>query len=396
LERYAAAREAAAFEVLLRRHGPMVLGVCRRILRNEQDAEDAFQATFLILVRKAASVRSASSVASWLYGVARHTALKARGRRRPTEPLPELTTEDGWQELRSVLDAELAQVHEVYRTALILCDLEGRTIMEAAVLVGCPQGTLASRLRRGRGLLAERLARRGFVLPVGVALASSVPPHLVASTLDAAAAGAVSAPVAALTEGVLRTMSSNKLKAVIAVLMVVGLVTGSVLSFRSHAAAEVTPSPRLAKVEQKKPEDNLKNTILALDKHLWEVGVKGDWQERAKFLADDLVTISILGKYGREENIEASKHVRWAPDWKVEDVEVVRTGKDTAVLCYRYSCKITTNDGTVLEARKDYRIVYVWANRNGGWQIVFCFDDHGRKGTELPLDLHLYLKPRDR
>jgi RNA polymerase sigma factor (sigma-70 family) len=167
-ERYVHERDEAAFETLVRRHGPMVLGVCRRILRNEQDAEDAFQATFLVLVRRAASLQSPSRIANWLHGVAYRTALEARSaaaRRRAREATVRVRTvmpEDPWAELWPVLDQELGRLAEKYRAAVVLCDLEGKTRRETARQLGWAEGTVASRLARGRSILAKRLARRGF------------------------------------------------------------------------------------------------------------------------------------------------------------------------------------------------------------------------------------------
>src|SRR5690348_7122538 len=153
LELYVARREEAAFEALLRRHGPMVLGVCRRVLRNEADAEDAFQATFLVFVRKAASIRSRDMVSNWLYGVAHNTALKAKAMDRKrhvkeqeagTVPKQEARTEV-WQEVQTLLDTELSRLPDKYRVPIVLCDLEGKTIKEASCHLGWPQGTVATR-----------------------------------------------------------------------------------------------------------------------------------------------------------------------------------------------------------------------------------------------------------
>src|SRR5437016_3858172 len=170
-------RDEAAFEALVRRHGPMVLGVCRRLLRNHQDAEDAFQATFLVLVRKAASVLPRGLVANWLYGVARQTALKARatvatreGRERQVATMPEPAgrEQDLWCELQPLLDEELGRLPDKYRAVLVLCDLEGKTRKEAARQLRVPEGTVAGRLARARAMLAMRLARRGLVVSGGM------------------------------------------------------------------------------------------------------------------------------------------------------------------------------------------------------------------------------------
>jgi RNA polymerase sigma factor (sigma-70 family) len=178
LRRFASDRDEAAFGELLRRHGPMVLRVSRRLLRNEQDAEDVFQAAFLVLARQAGSSRWRESVANWLYGVARRLALKARaaaarrearaGRpteRRVSDPLAELTV----REAQAILDEELTRLPERYRGPLVLCHLEGATRDEAARQLGWSLGTLRRRLEQGRGLLRGRLARRGLTLPEALA-----------------------------------------------------------------------------------------------------------------------------------------------------------------------------------------------------------------------------------
>jgi RNA polymerase sigma factor (sigma-70 family) len=240
LGRFLDRRDEAAFEELLRRHGPMVLGVCRRILGNAQDAEDAFQATFLVLVRKARTVVPREKVAAWLHGVACNVARKARllaARRKAREeqvrpvghpaPLPEDAIHD-WQPL---LDEELERLPDLYRLPIVLCELEGRSRAEAARQLGVPEGTLSSRLARGRKQLARRLARRGLTLSAGV-LAVAVPPRLLAETARVARqaasgnalSGIVSAEVTTLTEGALKTMLCAKLRKALAIVLA-GLLT---------------------------------------------------------------------------------------------------------------------------------------------------------------------------
>src|SRR5262245_52777748 len=149
LEGFIARGDEAAFEALVRRHGPMVLGVCQRILRNEADAEDAFQATFLVLARKASCVRPRGMVGNWLYGVAHNTARNAKAmnrRRRQKEreagTMPkQAAPEEVWGELQALLDQELPALPDKYRAPIILCDLEGKTLREAARQFGWPQGT---------------------------------------------------------------------------------------------------------------------------------------------------------------------------------------------------------------------------------------------------------------
>src|SRR5690348_7166938 len=155
LDGYVARRDEAAFAALVRRHGPMVLGVCRRVLGSPHDAEDAFQATFLVLVRRAASVVPRELVGNWLYGVAYRTALEARrtaARRQAREkqvndmPQPAAESEQLWHDLQPLLDEELARLPDRYRSAVVLCDLQGRTRKEAAQQLGVPEGTVSGRL----------------------------------------------------------------------------------------------------------------------------------------------------------------------------------------------------------------------------------------------------------
>jgi RNA polymerase sigma factor (sigma-70 family) len=173
LHQFALERDEAAFAALVRRHGPMVFSVCRRHLGNLHDAEDAFQATFLILSRKAATLRQPDLLANWLYGVAYRVATKARGRAEQRQAREkQLGTRSradsygdspGW-ELRAVLDEELQRLPDKYRAPLVLCYLEGKTNAEAAHELGWPAGSMSSRLARGRALLRERLTHLGLVL----------------------------------------------------------------------------------------------------------------------------------------------------------------------------------------------------------------------------------------
>ncbi len=248
LERFVAGRSEAAFAALAHRHGPMVLGVCRRLLRHEQDAEDAFQATFLVLARRAAAVRPRELVGHWLYGVAYRTALDARSaaaRRRARErqvtamPEPEAPAADALPDLRPLLDQELSRLPEKYRVPVVLCELEGKSRKEVARLLKLPEGTLSSRLAAARKMLAGRLSRRGLAV-TGAAVAAvlavpsaqaGVPGPLLASTVQAAtlfAAGAattavVPALVATLTQGVLKAMLLTRLKSITLVLLALGL-----------------------------------------------------------------------------------------------------------------------------------------------------------------------------
>jgi len=248
LERYIARREEAAFAALVQRHAPMVWGVCRRVVPGHQEAEDAFQATFLVLVRKAASVVPRQMVGNWLYGVAYQTAIKARAmaaRRHAREkqvtdmPEPQDRPPESLPELQPVLDQELTRLPAKYRAVIVLCDLEGKTRGQAARQLGVPGGTVAGRLARARAMLARRLTRRGVVLSGGSLVAAlmqyagpaKVPAAVITSTIQAAivfaagpaAAGAIPPPVVTLTEGVLKSMLISKLK------LAVSLVLGAVI-----------------------------------------------------------------------------------------------------------------------------------------------------------------------
>jgi RNA polymerase sigma factor (sigma-70 family) len=207
LERFAGQRDEAAFTALLKRHGPMVLSVCRGILRNYHDAEDAFQATFLVLARKADTIRRRQSVSSWLHEVAYHVAVKARARaarREPEDHRPEATTAGDpvldltLRDVQRVVHEELRRLPEKYRAPLVLCYLEARTQDEAARQLGCTAAALHGRLHRGRERLRARLARRGLTLGTGLLPAllspdgaeAAVPAALLAATGKAVAGGA--------------------------------------------------------------------------------------------------------------------------------------------------------------------------------------------------------------
>jgi RNA polymerase sigma factor (sigma-70 family) len=276
-------RDEVAFEALVRRHGAMVMGVCRRILRSHHDAEDAFQATFLVLAHKAAGLAARELVANWLYGVAYHTALKAKAasaRRRAREceaadmPKPEAAATVAPCDLQAILDHELSRLPEKYRAPIVLCDLEGKSRKEAAQQVGCPEGTIASRLARGRTLLAKRLVQRGVTLsaaavagemPLNVASAS-VSTVLISTTSNAATlyaagqavTGVVSAQVAALAKGVLKTMVISKLKTITLAVVVLGLTAfgGGDLLTRPMAASPLDDRPAAAVADQ--PNGNSK------------------------------------------------------------------------------------------------------------------------------------------
>jgi RNA polymerase sigma factor (sigma-70 family) len=279
--RFITLHDESAFELLTWRHGPMIYSVCRRVLGDEHAAEDAFQAVLLVLARKARSISRKQSLAGWLYRVAYRAALRAREqarrRRRHEQPVAQMPavpdpheSDPVWRELRQGLDEELHALAEKYRAPLVLCYLEGLTNEEAARQLGCPVGTVKTRLAHARRVLAGRLTRRGLTLAAGLmtaavsprAPAATVPAALVSSTTRAAlviaagktlALGAVSAPVAHLTEGVLRAMMLAKLKLATVVLAtglaVAGLGTASYRALANEKDNSLDDVPRTTPAE---------------------------------------------------------------------------------------------------------------------------------------------------
>jgi RNA polymerase sigma factor (sigma-70 family) len=329
LKDFLSRREEAALGALVRRHGPLVWGVCRRVLRSYHDAEDAFQATFLVLVRKAASIAAPELLANWLYRVAYQTALNARAtaaRRKERErqltemPEPEVVPHDLWHDLRPLLDEALSRLPDKYRAVIILCDLEARTRREAARQLGVPEGTVAGRLARARAMLAKRLTRHGLAtaggaMAVGLAqdvASAGVPIAVVSNTIKAAtafaagpgAAGGVIAPeVAALTQGVLKAMLWSKLKVATAVLLgVLACAGGGAVAFLPMAAGrpEGQATAQKASPDDKKTDkDKLQGTWVAVSGERNGAKIDGDDPgiKSTKWTFDgDKVTVSPLKK----------------------------------------------------------------------------------------------------
>jgi RNA polymerase sigma factor (sigma-70 family) len=279
-------RDEAAFAALVKRHGPMVWGVCRRLL-NHHDAEDAFQAAFLVLVRKAVSIQPREMVANWLYGVAHQTALQARrtaARRAARErqvremPDPGAVPPDLASDLLPLLDQELSRLPEKYRVLIVLCDLEGKPRAEVARQLGCPEGTVAGRLARARTLLAKRLGQQGAVLSGGALAAvlsgnrasAGVPTAVMSATIQAAAAvtagqtvaGLTSVQVAALTEGVLKAMLLTKLKIATAVVLALAALAAGAWVVGSLAAPATAAAPQPPASAGVKPGAEVRATLL--------------------------------------------------------------------------------------------------------------------------------------
>ncbi len=267
LERFRSSGDEAAFAALVALHGPRVLGVCRRLLRDPHEAEDAFQATFLVLARKAGAIRRPSQLGGWLHGVARRVAGKAhvaRARRQRHEATAAgrgATQDRGGlgedrEELRSILDEELDRLPEAYRQAVTLCYVEGKTVDEAATALGWPRGTVGTRLARGRERLRSRLERRG----VAPALALAAPrPTLPSSLADsttraairfaadgAAAAGAVSARIVATALAVSRGMTMRKLVTIATTILATALVGAGFFAHAAVGRPDEKPKPASA------------------------------------------------------------------------------------------------------------------------------------------------------
>jgi RNA polymerase sigma factor (sigma-70 family) len=313
LRRWVAHRDEAAFEALLWRHAAAVLGVCRRVLHDAHEAEDAAQAAFLALARKARSIGRRQAVAAWLYTVAYRAALRARSRRpRAAVPLHDLSAlparpaeDPAWRDLRPVLDEEISRLPDRFRAPFVLCHVEGRTNEEAARELGCPVGTVLSRLARARQRLRARLTRRGVTLTAaaltaalaGEAAEAAVPGVLVRTAVAAAAlaaagkgvAGVVSTEVIALAEGVVRAMLLTKVKTAVVVGLGLALLGGGggVLTYRTVAGEPgAAPQEPAARTQSARPapadEDKLKTLLAQKEK---EVRVL---QDRVKVLEDSL------------------------------------------------------------------------------------------------------------
>jgi RNA polymerase sigma factor (sigma-70 family) len=278
LERFARQRDGDAFDALLKRHGPMVLGVCRSVLHDLHDAEDVFQAAFLLLAKKAGSIHRREAVSGWLYRVAYHLAVRAQAnaaRRRvlekravtmpPADPVLDLSL----REVRALLFEELEGLPERYRAPLVLCGLEEKSREEAARLLGWSPGAVKGKLERGRELLRARLRRRGVEVPAALTAAAlalgsgsgKVSATLIDSTLRAAltvaagggaAAGGVSAKVAALVEGASKTMFSGKAKIATILLLAVSAAAAACGALRLRATA--ADPPAAAQRQAEKPQ----------------------------------------------------------------------------------------------------------------------------------------------
>jgi RNA polymerase sigma factor (sigma-70 family) len=283
LERFVTSQDEAAFAALMARHGPMVFGICRRLLRHTQDAEDAFQATFLILVRKAASIGKRELLGNWLYGVAMRVAARARdmaAKRRTHEPAKMEQVAVAMSESAEATDLSAAITEEVqrlpakYRIPVVLCYLEGRSNEQAAGEMHCPIGTVKTRLNRAREMLRKRLTRRGLALSTAAfstalsaeALAAVLPSGLIDSACkaaldfaagDAVSLGLVSTQAAALVKGGLHSMFVSKMKFLAVWVLALGIAIGGAGAFPYHLLAT-------APAAKKTDKENIQGTWKAV------------------------------------------------------------------------------------------------------------------------------------
>jgi RNA polymerase sigma factor (sigma-70 family) len=333
LARFAAARDQDAFAALVARHGALVLGVCRRVLGHEQDAEDAFQATFLVLARKAGSIGWADTAGPWLYEVANRTALEARAvvrRRRARETQVEVIPQPAVPEgepldWRPLLDQELCRLPKKYRGAVVLCELQGRTRREAAAELGIPEGTLSSRLATARRLLAQRLARRGLALPAaglaalgGSTASAAVPITLAGSTIKSAVLVAVGlageAPAAVLMKGVLRAMFLTKLKLAAGLVMVATALGAGGFAYQAGRPAQAQADSPGAR-----PKDDLEalkreNELLRLNVQLILEKVRAQEAE-LRALKDQKTTVQSWNSASMRGAFSAPPWDRADPNW---------------------------------------------------------------------------------
>jgi RNA polymerase sigma factor (sigma-70 family) len=374
-----------AFEALVERHGPMVLRICRTILRDQHDAEDAFQATFLVLARRAPSIRSRPCVARWLHGVARRVASQARlasSRRRTHERkaadlAAHFVTEPRWDELAEVLHEELDKLPERYRAPIVLCDMEGLTEGQAARRLGRPVGTIRSQLTRGRQRLRSRLIRRGLapacILPIVTCAGSTanavVPCVLVRATIQsamqfalvrAATAGTVSASAAALAKEFLRSTFMAGIKnSALAVLTAIGIATAG--AFALEPTAEKTASARDAKQELRDLMHDWANAVVQCD-----VGTMD------RLLAYELIGTDPVGcLWDKAKYLDHVKRNAFHTEsWEFKDMRIQVFG-DAAVVTAEEWSHVTKGSPYVVE--RGYvatRVTRTWIRRHGFWQCV--------------------------
>jgi RNA polymerase sigma factor (sigma-70 family) len=396
LDRFLACRDAAsesAFTVLVERHGPMVLSVCRRMLADPLDAEDAFQATFLVLVRKARSIQVDGSVGRWLFGVAARVAARARenGRRRRgrersgLDRLESQTKEAATlfferAELQSILAEEVGKLPAKFQAPVLLCDLEGQTHEAAARRLGWPVGTVKSRLWRARARLRWRLTRRGFA-PEGFSIAvpflpTALPVGLVETTTRAAQAliagrpatvAVVAASVSTLTEGVLRSMFLTKIKLAAAALLVILTGSAALLGQATENKPSALATTLGGRAAPTGAPDSVANRNDELDVELleraWVEAIpRRDASIISRIIADDFEGIDPVGNiFTKSTYLPDLAHGVFS-DQPIELDEIkTRVFGDAAVATSRIKIAGYTTRG---------RMTNVYVKRQGRWQCV--------------------------
>jgi RNA polymerase sigma factor (sigma-70 family) len=382
LERFVAApREVGevAFEALVERHGPMVLRICRTILRDEHDAEDAFQATFLVLARQAASIRRRASVASWLHGVARRVASSARSaasrrrqhQRKAADLVEPFVVEPRWDDLAQVVHEEIDQLPERFRGPIVLCDMEGLTEGQAARRLGRPVGTIRSELSRARQSLRGQLTRRGLA-PASVVLVVAhagrpanavVANALVSSTVQSAVpfavmrmtTGIVPASAAALADNYLRIMLMARIKNVVmAALVAIGIAAAGVFALEPLNQKAASAS-------------DAKHELLDL-MHAWgKAVVQSDVGLMDRLLAYEMVCTDPGGAvWNKSQYLEFVRTGFWhVASYELKDTRVQVYG-DAAVVTGLFLTNVNTNASQQFVERS----TSTWIRRHGTWQCV--------------------------
>jgi RNA polymerase sigma factor (sigma-70 family) len=388
LARFASGRDEVSFSALVARHGPMVLGVCRRLLHDARDAEDAFQAAFLVLARKAGSLRRPEALGNWLYGVAHRTALEARARaakRRSREselaeePAVKPSCDPRCGELREILDAEINRLPDKFRTPFVLCYLEGRTNDEAARLLCCPKGTILSRLATARQRLRDRLARRGLALSVTAgtvfsvdSLSAAVFAELLNSTTATArlfVEDQAVAPVAAvsLARGVLKAMYYDRIKTAAGLLLLLALLGVGLAWLGQPTQASDAREPAVP-VAQAKAEKRME-TLLALEKRAWEAAKNKDVATLRKTCASDFLAVYSDGtRLTLDEYCKALSLID-LKKYSLSDVRLLSLGPDAAVLIYQADTHSVVLGATLKERTQ---MSSIWVRRDGEWRNVFA------------------------
>jgi RNA polymerase sigma factor (sigma-70 family) len=408
LKSFLQSRDEAAFTALVRRHGSMAFGVCSRVLGNAHDAEDACQATFLVLARKAGSIRKRESLSSWLHGVAFRVASDLKKRRRPTHLSgaaleqaagADALTEVTWREAAIVLDEELARLPNRYRAPLVLCYLEGLARDEAACRLGWKLSTLKGRLARGRLLMQRRLTRRGLTPAVGLLsatvaapAAATIPSHLAANVVKtgmlAVTGGPIMIPsaVTSLAQGAMRSMSIAKLRlAAVVVAMTLVLTFGGGWLLWPGAASEPAPvaahdagADAVREQGRAKKEMNDKERIaFALEK------MKANLDAVAQFTCRYTITdcaAPTLEDALLDRNVRRGKsswHVLWIVKKPVERFLVVTDEK----LLDQPVSRLIAPKGKLGPKKGDEQAYYPNVSQNALWDGTF----HIRVGEGLPV-----------